>query len=282
MNQDRIKFFDIHAHLHFNIFQNQIEEKIKENLNEGVFFLNVGTSKKTSLEAVKYSNFNGVWASIGLHPHHTWTDFEDEFEGKIDKEEFFEEQFYESLVTHPKVVAIGEFGLDYFYFPENSDVNSIKKIQWQVCEAQIKFAKKHNKSLMIHLRGKDYSVFADFYSLIKNYLPLNINIHFFSGDIFWAKKFLDLGCYFSFGGVITFKNAEEKRKVIAYLPLDRILTETDSPYVSPEPFRGQINEPKNVKLVVEKIAEIKKEDILKVKEIIFYNSCNYLGLKATS
>lgn len=279
MNFKDIKFFDIHAHLHFNIFKDKIEEKIKENLNQEVYFLNVGTSKLTSQKAVDFSLFDGVWASIGLHPHHTWTDFEDEFEGKIIKEEFFDESFYEKLVTHPKVVAIGEFGLDYFYFNNEDSIEAIKKIQWNVCEAQIKFAKKHNKSLMVHLRGKDESPFADFYSLVKNYLPLRINIHFFSGDLKWARQFLDIGCYLSFGGVITFKNAHDRREIVKFTPLDRILSETDSPYVAPEPLRGTINEPQNVKFVVAKIAEIKNEDFFKVKEAIFQNSLTYLNLK---
>jgi len=273
-----VKFFDIHAHLNFKVFQNP-EEKIKENLSQGVWFLNIGTCKSTSKEAVRLALFDGVWAGIGLHPHHTWSDLEDPFEGKIEKEEFFDEDFYESLINE-KTLVIGEFGLDYFYFDNLSadKIKEIKKRQWDVCESQIVFAKKHKKSLMIHLRSKDESAFEDFYSLVKKYLPIKANIHFFSGSKEYAKKFLDLGFYLSFGGVITFKNANEKREVLSYVPLERILTETDSPYVSPEPLRGTLNEPKNVKVILEKIAQIKNVDFEVAKETIFKNSIDYLGL----
>jgi len=280
MEIKEIKYFDIHAHLHFSIFENKIK-KIEENLKEGVWFLLIGTAKKTSKEAIEYLP-NGVWGGIGLHPHHVWTDYEDEFEGKIEKEENFDEIFYQEILdkNNEKVRVIGEFGLDYFYFDNLSEkeILEIKKRQWEVCEKQIIFAKKNKKSLMIHLRSKDQSAFFDFYDIIKNYLPVKTNIHFYSGNLEITKKFLDFGFYFSFGGVITFKNANLQRDLINYIPIENLLTETDSPYVSPEPFRGKINEPKNVKIILEKIAEIKKIEKEKLKEVIFFNSLKYLDL----
>jgi TatD DNase family protein len=275
-----IKYFDIHSHLHFPVFENP-NKKIEENLNDGVYFLLIGTCKKTSESLVNYLK-EGVWGGIGLHPHHTWTDFEDEFEGKVEKEENFDEKFYQEILDKEKdkIRVIGEFGLDYFYFNglSENEINEIKKRQWIVCEKQIIFAKKNNKSLMIHLRSKDQSAFYDFYDIVKNYLPLKVNIHFYSGDIEITKKFLDFGFYFSFGGVITFKNANLQKELVKFIPLENIITETDSPYVSPEPFRGKINEPKNVKIVLKKISEIKNIEEEKLKEIIFFNALKYLNL----
>lgn len=269
----KVDYFDSHTHLQFEVYKDK-KEYILKTLENKVGFVNVGTNKFTSLKAVELLKdfFNEpIYATVGLHPIHVKKNFFDQWELKEEeynlmKEEEFDFDFYQKLALTEKVVAIGECGLDYFHLKEEED----KLIQKEIFLKQLNLAYKIKKPLMIHCRN----AYDDLIEILKsnlNYLnnPPGI-IHFFSGKKQQAKILLDLGFYFTFGGVITLTNSYYD--VIKYLPLDRILTETDAPYVTPLKYKGQINQPLYVIEVVLKIQEIKKIDIEELKRQLILNN----------
>lgn len=257
------KFFDIHSHPNFADFDNDRDEVVRRALDNGMWLAVVGTDQESSSQALtlteKYEK--GVYAIVGAHPT---------------TDEEFDYEFYKKLATNPKVVAIGECGLDYFH-------NTNKK-QEEIFRKQIELANEMGKPLMLHLRnpstssgqaGAGCSAYDDAFKL----LPKNSrgDLHFFAGSIEEAKPFLDAGFYFSFTGVITF--ARNYDEIIKYLPLERIMAETDCPFVAPVPFRGKRNEPLYVTEVVKKIAEIRGEDSEKVRKQLLKNSFAFFDLK---
>lgn len=221
--------------------------------------VNVGTQKDTSQKAItlaeKYPE--GVYATVGLHPIHTDKSFHDKEELGSGGEEFtsrgevFDYDGYKKLALHPKVVAIGECGLDYYRI---NDADSKEK-QEAAFVQQIELARDVEKPLMIHCRA----AFPDLISVLKaNSSKLQAVpgiIHFFSGTEPQASDLLNMGLYFTFGGVITF--SRDYDEIIKSVPVSRTLLETDAPYVTPAPHRGKRNEPAYVAEVAKKLAEIK-------------------------
>ena len=256
------KYFDIHSHVSFSKFEEDREEVIDRMKEGGVHTITVGVDKKSSEEAVlcaeKYDN---VYACIGLHP--------------VDnKKESFDEKDYEKLVTHPKVVAIGECGLDYLRI--SADDEQEKKRQRDEFEKQIAFAVKYDKPLMIHCREAHEDALEVLSALKKEYGDkMRGNIHFFSEGIETAKRYFDLDFTVSVTGVITF--TEDYNEVISQAPLSMLMSETDCPYVAPVPFRGKRNEPLYVKEVVEHIAKIRGEDVEKVRRTLVENAYRVFG-----
>ena len=281
------KYIDIHSHVNFAAFDADREETIKRALDAGVAMINVGTQKDTSQKAVEIaeSRVAGVYAIIGTHPIHTAKSFHDVKElGEGNREftsrgEVFDFDFYRKLALREKVVGIGECGLDYYR--ENQD--SGFKIQERVFRQQIELAIELKKPLKLHLRnGSGRSAYADAFSILKSYnlnlkSPLRGNLHFFAGSREEAKPFLDTGFSFSFTGVITF--AKQYEEIIQYLPLARIMSETDSPYVAPAPYRGKRNEPLYVKEVVKAIAAIRSTPEEKVRAAIIENAQAFFCLE---
>lgn len=274
------KYIDIHTHVQFSAFDSDRDEVISRALDSGVAMINVGTKKSMSENAValaeKYKT--GVYATIGLHPIHTSECFHDESElgeegiHPNSLEESFDVLAFEKLLLSPKVVGIGECGLDYFH----SEKDTIK-LQKEAFEAQISFAEKFNKPLMLHVRnGKaGENAYADVLEMLKG-RNVKGNVHFFAGGISDARAFLDIGFTLSFTGVITF--AKQYEELVSYVPLDRMHAETDAPYVSPAPHRGRRNEPVFVIEVVKKIAEIKDRPIEEVSEALRYNAKNLFAV----
>ena len=238
--------FDSHCHLHFSQFDNDREEIIGRLKEADIKVINVGTdfeeSKKAIELAKKYPDL--LWASVGLHPN---DNLEEDF--VIDK--------YRDLAKIANVVAIGECGLDYFRSPSKAEITRQKEI----FEKQIKLAKELNKPLILHCRPSigSQNAYEDAIEILKyenlNILNGNGVAHFFSGSKETAKKFLDLGFYISFAGPITF--ASEYREIVEFVPINRILIETDSPFAAPAPYRGKRNEPAYVEFVARKVAEWK-------------------------
>lgn len=266
---------DSHTHTQFAAFDDDREETTKRALDNNIWLINVGSQKETSKKAVeiaqKYSK--GVYATVGLHPIHTGKSYSDPQElREVICEEIFNYDFYKNLALNGKVVAVGECGLDYFRITNNE--SQIKNLQKEIFIKQIQLAKELEKPLMIHCRPSKGSedAYNDLYEILKseNLGHIPVILHFFIGFLEAAKKFLDLGCYFTFGGVITF--GDNYDEVVKYIPLDRILLETDAPYVAPVPFRGKRNEPLYVKYVAQKLAEIKKLDLNKVAEATTKNA----------
>jgi len=270
------KYIDIHSHVNFKAFDEDKDEVIKRALANDTWVINVGTQADTSRKAVEMANQyeEGVYAIIGLHPIHTGASYHDEKElGEGGKEftsrgEIFDKNSYRELLKDPKVVAIGECGLDYY----RMDEDSIEKQKKAFIE-QIELANEFGKPLMLHIRNNEKqeiitgregspNAYADALAILKKYSKVNPrqggargDVHFFAGNLEEAKAFTDFGFTLSFTGVITF--TKDYDKVIKNTPLDMIMSETDAPYVTPVPYRGKRNEPMYVKEVVKKIAEIK-------------------------
>lgn len=268
------RYIDIHSHINFAAFEKDREEVMKRAREAGVAMINIGTQKDTSASAVALAEkYDSAYAAVGLHPIHTAKSFHDEEElGEGGREftsrgEAFDYDHYKKLALHPKVVAIGECGLDYYR------VESGKEEQEETFRKQIELAIEVKKPLMLHIR----SAYADAFNTLKTYTGVRGNLHFFAGTIEDAKPFLDLGFSFSFTGVVTFTN--DYNEVVRYLPLERIMSETDCPYVAPVPYRGKRNEPAYVVEVVKKIAEIRNEDFESVRAQLLQNATQFFGLQ---
>lgn len=271
------KYIDIHSHVNFTAFDADREEVIGRALDGDTWMINVGTQIDTSKSAVALANKyeEGVYAVIGLHPIHTGASFHDEKElGEGNKEftsrgEVFNKEAYRELLRDPKVVAIGECGLDYY----RCDEESIAK-QKKAFVAQIELADEFGKPLMLHIRNnpkdKKLNAYSDVLDLLKKFPNMKGDVHFFAGTWEDAKKFLDIGFTLSFTGVVTF--TKDYDEVIRNTPLDRIMSETDSPYVAPVPHRGKRNEPIYVREIVKKIAEIKNLPEEEVAKAIIANA----------
>lgn len=288
-----MKFFDTHTHVQFAAYDEDRKEVIERALKANVSMINVGTQVDTSAAAVKLANefftFSNsrelenkdsarMYATVGLHPVHAEKSFHDEQElggGEAAKAftsrgEDFDYGNYKKMALDPKVVAIGECGLDYYHLSEES-----KARQKEIFIKQIELAKEVQKPLMIHCR----EAFGDLIEVLSgNRNMLNSEpgvIHFFSGTAEDAKKLLDLGFSFTFGGVVTFLPKAGRPAyddIVKYIPLDRILSETDAPYVAPMPYRGKRNEPLYVIETVKKLAAIKKVPVEEMAEKIFENA----------
>ncbi len=256
------KYIDIHSHVNFKAFDEDRDEVIKRAFDSDTWVINVGTQIDTSRKAVEMANQyeEGVYAIIGLHPIHTGASYHDEKElgeGGVEftsRGESFDKDAYRELLKDKKVVAIGECGLDYFRCTEET----IEK-QKKAFIDQIELANEFNKPLMLHLRhsvdDNKRNVYHDALNILKLHAKVKGDVHFFAGDIDDAKAFVEFGFTLSFTGVITF--TKDYDEVIRNTPLDMIMSETDAPYVSPVPYRGNRNEPSYIREVVKKIAEIK-------------------------
>ncbi len=244
-----MKYFDIHSHLNLSPLLEKKDEVIKILVEKQVGTITVGVDYETSAQAVEITKeSDNLFASVGLHP------------SDADKKEFDIEKFRE-LAGREKVVAIGECGLDYFRI-DSSDV-ATKEKQKEIFNKQIDLSIEKNLPLILHIRPQKGTMdaYEDVIDILESRRDQNIrgDVHFFVGTPEIAQRFLNLGFYLSFTGVITF--ARDYDDVIKLAPIDRILTETDAPFVTPVPYRGQTCEPWMVEEVVKKIVEIKGLDL---------------------
>lgn len=278
------KYIDVHTHVNLAAFKEDEVEVTKRALDAGVAHINVGTQRNTSSAAVALAQMydEGVYAAIGLHPIHTSKSFHDvqeldaeptaDTKGFISRGEVFDHDFYKKLAEHEKTVAIGECGLDYYRVEKDT-----AEVQKEAFVSQIELANEIGKPLMLHIRsGSGANAYRDAHELLKAHAKVPGNVHFFAGSIEDAELFLDMGYTVSFTGVITFTHDYDE--VVAYVPLDMIHAETDAPYVTPAPLRGQRNEPFNVQEVVKKIAEIKKTDFETVRAQLRENAKRVFGI----
>ncbi len=227
---------DTHCHL-FNEYYNNIDEVIEECKKNGIKRIIVsGCDMKSNLEVLELVNkYDIVYGTLGFHPTEL-----DSFNNS-----YF--NWLEEHINDDKIVGIGEIGLDYHY--DNTD----KEKEIVVFKRQLDIACKYNKPIIVHTRDS----IGDAYNILKNY-KLKGSIHCFSGSVEMGKLFTELGYKLGIGGIVTYKNAKTIKEVVKSTDLSDILLETDSPYLSPEPYRGTQNNPSNVSLVADKIAEIKK------------------------
>lgn len=263
-----MQYFDAHSHVTFRDYDQDLDEVLNRMREHDVGTITVGVDKATSEEAISFAKENeGFYATIGLHPNDTPT-------------ESFDEAAFAEMVKDEKVVGIGECGLDYFRI--EGDVIKEKQRQKREFERQIAFAAKYLKPMMLHCRPSKGSMDA-YHDVLDMLEPLAGtvagNVHFFVGDVDIARRFYDLNFSTSFTGVVTF--AREYDEVVRFAPIDMLLTETDSPYATPVPFRGKRNEPSHVRYIVTALAGILGLPEDKLKEQIVENAERVFALGAT-
>jgi len=247
---------DTHAHLEMPQFDGDRDEVIKRTVESGIsLIIDVGSDlsgSRTALELARRYDF--IYASAGIHPH----------EVKGVTIETYKE--IRELLSDPKVVAVGEIGLDYYKDYSPRDIQQREFIN------QIRIAKEFKKPVIVHSRDAR----EDTLKILKDEKVSEIGgiMHCFSGDEEMARRCMDMGFYISFAGPVTYPNADKLRKVVKSIPTNRLLTETDCPYLAPQQMRGKRNEPAYVRYVAEKIAEVKGlslEDIERIIELNVYN-----------
>ena len=256
-------FFDTHCHLNFKPFKDDWRDVIDRAFDNNTWMINFGVDEETSQRAVEIAeNYqDGVYASAGFHPIY--------IKDKNEKvEDIINENFYSKIVKNLKVVAIGEIGLDYYHTKDEN----LKELQKKVLRRQIEIAKKFSKPIILHSREATDNLME----IVKEFLPLNAVIHCFSESGETAKKYLDMGLLISFTGIITFTDKYDE--TIKNIPLDKIMIETDAPYLAPVPHRGERNEPLFVKYVAQKIADIKKISLEEVAEQTTKNAREFFGI----
>jgi TatD DNase family protein len=228
---------DTHVHLNSHKFSENLDEVIHRALQNDVeTMIVVGYDKETNQKAIEIAEqYSFIFATVGFHP--------------TEAKNVTDEDFCLLLtqLKHDKVVGIGECGLDFYW-----DKKYIDK-QIEVFQRQIELSLSMRKTLIIHMRDASEAT----YNVLSEYKNLKGIMHCYSGSPEMAEMFLKLGLHISLGGPVTFKNGVKPKEVAVMVPIDRLLVETDSPYLSPHPYRGKTNEPARVKLVAEEIARLR-------------------------
>ncbi|MDR2833572.1 MAG: TatD family hydrolase [Streptococcaceae bacterium] len=252
--------FDTHTHLNVKAFHGEEESVLQRAKELGVSELAVvGFDYETINKSLELSrNFNSIYSIIGWHPTEAGS-----YTNKI-------ENWLMPLYELPKVVAVGEIGLDYHWMEDP------KEVQERVFRRQLAISREVNLPFAIHTRD----AIEDTYQVLASEQVHKTGgiMHSFSGDVEWAKRFLDLGLHISISGVVTFKKAIEVQEVAKMVPLERLLVETDAPYLSPVPFRGKRNETGYTRYVVEKIAELRGMSVEEVAKITTENAHRLLRI----
>lgn len=252
-------FFDTHAHLNDERFDN-IRESLILSLKENQIgaYCEIGFDVESSKKAVSLANkYDFVYSCAGIHPHDS---------EKITIDDLDE---IKKLCADNKCVALGEIGLDYHYD------NSPRDIQKKWFDAQLSLSEELNIPVCIHSR----EAFSDTYDILSSHKKAKGIIHCFSGKKENAKMYMDLGFYISFAGPVTYKNSVNLHESAKYVPLDKILIETDSPYLAPSLYRGKTNTPIYVKYVAQKLAELKEVSLNEIEENTFKNALKAYEIK---
>ncbi|MFH1412719.1 MAG: TatD family hydrolase [bacterium] len=271
---------DTHAHVNFvNAYKDDAEAVIRRALRNDVNIILVSTCRKTSKRALELANKyeSGVYVAIGLHPLNL-EDHEEKLNGYTENvlAEEFNFDVYQQLSKFDKVVAVGEIGLDYFQPNPDHDFNVIKKKQQESFKKQIEFAVKTDLPVIIHCRQAHddmLKILTEHKGKFKDSLPKDQPwgvMHCFSGDENLAWQYFNIGMIISFTGIVTF--SQQWDDLIRKMPDDKIMVETDCPFMAPEPYRGKRNEPVLVKYVAQRIAEIKNYSLGKVEEMTTENA----------
>jgi TatD DNase family protein len=252
--------FDSHAHYDDEAFNEDREEVIHGLKDKGVIgVLNCGASIEGARMSVELSNkYDFIYSAVGIHPEHA-----DMVNDKVIEE-------LRDLAGNPKVRAIGEIGLDYYY-----EENPSREVQKLAFRLQMNLAKELKMPVVIH----DRDAHKDTLDILKEFPEVVGVVHCFSGSVEFARECLKLGYYIGFTGVITFKNAKKTIEVAQVVPMDRILVETDCPYMAPSPHRGKRNQSDYIKYIIEKISEIKGKTIEEVEELTIFNIKELLKIK---
>jgi TatD DNase family protein len=266
-----MQYIDAHSHLNFDQFDDDRGEIIADMNEQGIGAINIGIDEKTSRESITLAeSHEHIWASVGCHPTEVDTDFD--------------VSAYQALIHESEhVVAVGECGLDYSRSAYRTQES--KNQQEEAFIAQIKLAAETGLPLILHIRPREGAMraYKDALSIIEHYqnqadTTLSGTAHFFVGDKNIAKQFIDLGFYVSFTGPLTYDS--RLQDICAYIPLDKVLAETDSPFAAPEPHRGKRNSPLYVPEVVQEIADCHGEEASIVRQHLKNNTQQLFGLTA--
>ena len=258
-----MKLFDSHCHFTDPGFDNCRDALADEIRAMGLTITDIGTDLKTSLAAADAANrWEFCYAAVGYHPA--------EVEGLT------EETLAECLKLYslPKVVAIGEIGLDYYW-----EDNPPRELQQHWFRRQLQEARRLGAPVCIHSRDADGDTMDILREEIFSKTPVKVLMHCYSGSAEMARQYVKLGAKISMAGPVTYKNARRNVEVVEALDLSDLLIETDSPYLSPVPMRGKQNRPPYVRFTAEKIAEIKGISVEEVAEVTYRNACDFYGIR---
>ncbi|MBQ9987503.1 MAG: TatD family hydrolase [Erysipelotrichales bacterium] len=249
---------DTHCHLNDETYQENVAEVVQQCLDQGIEkMICIGFDLPSSRKAVEIAHtYPCVYAAVGIHPDSA-EDYNEEVAAEL-----------EQLAEDEKVVAIGEIGLDYYWDKAPRDM------QKEVFKAQIELARRHDLPIIIHSRD----ALMDTYDITANYTPVKGVMHCYSGSAEMAAEFIKQGFHISLAGPVTFKNARVPKEVAVAVPSDKLLVETDCPYLTPHPYRGKVNYPYYVKLVAEEIARLRGIEYQELEAITSKNACDLFSL----
>ncbi|MEG0592394.1 MAG: TatD family hydrolase [Coprobacillus sp.] len=251
-------YFNTHTHLNSDELYYQRDVFIKNALDNGIEYIVVaGYDLPSSIRAVEIAQeYPFIYATVGISPN----DCKDITDADLKE--------IETLLQNPRVVALGEIGLDYYWdeVPHN--------VQKDIFTKQISIAKKYDKPVVIHARD----AYEDTYDILKQAAHRGI-MHCYSGSVEMAKRYIDIGFEISLAGPVTFKNAKTPKDVARIIGIDHLMIETDCPYLTPHPFRGKLNEPANVVYIAQEIAKLKNMEIEDVARITTFNAKELFGIK---
>ncbi len=248
---------DTHCHLNIEEFENKIEETLSfAKASDVQKMIVIGMYPKANTDAVSLANrYPELYATVGIHPSYV-------------DEPYIEENIIE-FTKNKKVVAIGEIGIDLYWVKDNLEK------QISLFKAQLELAIKLDLPVVIHMRNSVNEV----YEVLKAYKQVRGVMHCFSEDIVWANKFIELGFYIGIGGPVTYKKNLVGKELAKLVPLDRLVIETDSPYLAPSPYRGKENQPAYTKYVAEEIANLRGMTVSEIKEITTLNAIELFRLE---
>jgi len=244
---------DTHCHLK----DDEVSYQQINRMKNGIIVVS-GVDNESNKEVINLCNkYDNVYGVLGIHP---------EYVNSYNNNDIL---FIEENLNNQKIIGIGEIGLDYYYEKDT------KEKQKELFIKQLDLAHKYKKTVVIHSRDS----IQDTYDILKNYKDINKILHCYSGSLEMALEFIKINTLFGVGGIVTFKNAKNLLEVVKNIPIENIVLETDSPYLTPEPFRGMTNEPYNVLLVLKKISEIKNLSEEEVENITYSNFLHVFDLK---
>lgn len=245
---------DTHCHLSNDEYDNLNE--IIEHMKDGIIICSGAAMSDNEATMDIVNKYDNVYGTIGFHPD------------EIDNVNAASFKYLEDNIKNNKIIGIGEIGLDYYH---DNDISKQKELFIK----QLELAKKYNMPVVIHSRDAA----EDTFEILSKYKELKKVMHCYSYSLDMAKRFINIGCKLGIGGVLTFKNAKKLVEVVENIGIENFVLETDSPYLTPEPYRGHKNEPYNITIVAKKIAEIKKITIEEVFEITTKNACEIYNIK---
>ena len=249
---------DTHSHINFEDYKTSFDEFIQGLKSNEIQNVIIPGVEQTSFDEIisLCEKYDILYAAVGVHPSEAKT-----------YSDITEKMIYEKCKNN-KVIAIGEIGLDYYWEQET------KELQKEVFRKQLKIAEELQIPVLIH----DREAHEDTFSILQEFNLKNVVFHCFSGNADFAQKCIDKGYYIAIGGVVTFKNAKDLKEVAKIVPLDKLLLETDAPYLAPVPYRGKLNSPAYLKYIAQEIADLKETNIEEVKKQTTKNAQEIFGI----